>query len=486
MRTQNDPPCGALPPTPALGGGKTFDSFVNARSSLIALALAAGVLAASCSGAGTDDPLSNLARGGESGASGTSAQGGSSGSESVPDGGNLGGSAGGTGTVSVGGNASAGVGNAGGGNTGGGSGENGSGGIGNGGSAAGSSGAGEKAGGGSAGNGGAAGKNGGDAGATSAGGANMGVKLDGPRITVGGRAFHIRGVCWNPVPKGKSHPAGLDFAGAADRDIALMKQARVNVVRTYEPLTNLTVLDKLAAAGIYVLDSVYPYGGDAASVVTARVTPIRNHPAILMWLIGNEWNYNGLYVDLPQDQSIARLNEVATLLRAADPTHPIATVYGEVPTAQTIAALPNVDVWGINAYRGITFGDLFAVWSSRSQKPMFLAEYGADAYNATSNEYDPDSQAMAVRALTQELASHGAAFEPTGVTLGGAVFEWADEWWKDSAGSVDVHEVGGIAPGGGPYPDQTFNEEWFGLVDIDRQPRPAYDALKAVFDTLPN
>ena len=91
--------------------------------------------------------------------------------------------------------------------------------------------------------------------------------MDGPRVLVGGRALHIRGVGWNPVPKGKTHPAGLDFAGFADRDIPLMEQAGINVVRTYEPLTNVSVLDKLHAAGIYVLDSVYPYGGDAASVV---------------------------------------------------------------------------------------------------------------------------------------------------------------------------------------------------------------------------
>jgi hypothetical protein len=215
------------------------------------------------------------------------------------------------------------------------------------------------------------------------------------------------------------------------------------------------------------------------------VTPIKSHPAILLWIVGNEWNYNGLYVDLPRDQALARLNEAAALVRAADPSHPIATVYGELPTAQTIAAMPNIDVWGINSYRGISFGDLFSAWHARSVKPMFLAEYGADAYNATANKYDPESQAMAVRALTQELADNSAAFATTGVTSGGAVFEWADEWWKDSAGSPDQHEVGGIAPGGGPYPDQTFNEEWWGLVDIERQPRPAYDALKAVLATLP-
>jgi hypothetical protein len=204
---------------------------------------------------------------------------------------------------------------------------------------------------------------------------------------------------------------------------------------------------------------------------------------VLMWAVGNEWNYNGLYVGLSHQDSLDRLNEAAALVKAADPSRPVATVYGEVPSAETIGAMPLIDVWGLNVYRGITFGDLFDTWAKRSDKPMFVSEYGADAWNAKLPAEDGASQAEATTKLTLEIAAHAAAKDPSLPCAGGAIFEWADEWWK--AGAPGAHDVGGSAPGGGPYPDATFNEEWWGVVDIDRTPRPAYGALKAAFASSP-
>lgn len=308
-----------------------------------------------------------------------------------------------------------------------------------------------------------------------------GVHVDGPRLVVDGALFHIRGVGYNPIGIGGNHPQNLDYAGFAAVDIPLMAAAGINVVRTYEPLLDRGVLDQLAAAGIYVIESVYPFGGAPVTDVIERVRVIKDHPAVLMWAVGNEWNYNGLYVGLSHDDAVARLNDAVALIKAEDPSHPVATIYGELPTAETLQAMPGVDIWGINAYRGISFGALFTDWANLSDKPMFLGEYGADAYNATSGMYDPESQALAVGALTRELMVNASALVPGGVTLGGAVFEWADEWWKDAEGALDVQDVGGIAPGGGPYPDQTFNEEWWGIVDIRRERRAAYGALREVF-----
>lgn len=319
----------------------------------------------------------------------------------------------------------------------------------------------------------------------SSGGSGSGAILDSITVTVSerqilvnGEPLHLRGVCWNPVGKGGEHPAGLDFAGFAEKDLALMRAIGINAVRTYEPITDRDVLDQLQAAGIFVLNTVYAWGGAAASSAVTPVNAVKDHPAVLAWVIGNEWNYNGLYVGLSYEDSIARVNEVASLVREADPTRPIVSVYGELPSADTVAAMPDIDIWGINVYRGLDFGDLFTQWASRSGKPLFLAEYGADAWNSTTDAYDPDSQAHATSVLTNLLVENSAVYSD-GVVSGGTIFEWADEWWK--AGQPATQETGGVAPGGGPYPDSTFNEEWWGVVDIDRNPRPAYDELGKIF-----
>ncbi len=308
---------------------------------------------------------------------------------------------------------------------------------------------------------GSGGSNGGSGGKDPGSGKHIEVR--GRELYVDGEPFRIRGVNWNPVPKGGEHPANLDYAGFADQDIALMKTAGINVVRTYERLENRAVLDKLEDAGIYVFSTVYGWWQDAPSVVTARVNAVKDHPAILAWVLGNEWNYNHLYANdsLSLEETRDQINEAAELIRAADDAHPISTIYGELGGIEAqIAAMPNIDLWGVNAYRGISFGDLFTQFAAASTKPMYLGEYGADAYDSRNGgKVDVDAQGVATKALTEEIIDNYAA-PSGGTTLGGFVFEWADEWWK--GGNPAAHDTGGTAPGGGPYPDQTFNEESLG------------------------
>jgi hypothetical protein len=224
-----------------------------------------------------------------------------------------------------------------------------------------------------------------------------GIVIQGRAIYVDGKLFHIKGVNWNPVPKGGRHPDNLDYAGFADQDIALMKAAGINVVRTYERLDNREVLDKLHAAGIYVLSTVLGWWQDDVSVVTERVNDVKDHPAILAWVLGNEWNYNQLYSSgqMSTEQVRDRLEQAAGLIKAADAAHPVVTVYGEIgDIGPMIEAMPSIDIWGINAYRGKDHSALIAAWPDLSDKPMFLSEYGGDAWDSRNGAHATDHRRL--------------------------------------------------------------------------------------------
>ena len=63
------------------------------------------------------------------------------------------------------------------------------------------------------------------------------------------------------------------------------------------------------------------------------------------------------------------------------------------------------------------------------------------------------------------------------------MFEFNDEWWKSSDGSPFVHDTTGYYADWNPaaYPDSFANEEWFGIVTIDRDRRDVYFTLKSDF-----
>ena len=155
---------------------------------------------------------------------------------------------------------------------------------------------------------------------------------------------------------------------------------------------------------------------------------------------------------------------------------------------------PSVDVWSLNVYRGSTFGALFQEWISVSKKPMFVAEYGTDAYRTVSLDpvdgyEDEPMQSSFNQALWTEIAANLSANSYSNAALGGTVFSWCDEWWKvkaEDGGAPGVHDNLGFYTDWNPtaHPDSYANEEYFGIVAVDRRLRQAYGMFASAYASV--
>jgi uncharacterized repeat protein (TIGR01451 family) len=334
-------------------------------------------------------------------------------------------------------------------------------------------------------------------------------------------------------------------------DIALMAQMKVNTVRVYldfgtNPADYATILDEFYNNGIMVIltvvasrDNIEPPNIYVPRYIDT-VNLCKNHPAILMWSIGNEWNlfppFLYGYADMPS--AIAAVNSAAGQIKAADSFHPVTSSLGDRFTISTsncgtdpassdiptiFAGVPNVDIWGLNVFRGDSFGALFNQWSAVSVKPFYLSEFGTDSFRTTSflplgpcdnraqasGVQDQAMQATTFSALWTEIAGHLSAFNPAERCVGGFAFEFNDELWKVGDFNVSLGDlVNYIGPDGIPgtadddssynaynsqgflvnrgHPDNFANEEHFGLVSSDRSIKAAYNTLRALYTSAPN
>jgi hypothetical protein len=152
------------------------------------------------------------------------------------------------------------------------------------------------------------------------------------------------------------------------------------------------------------------------------------------------------------------------------------------------AHLTGLDMWGFNCYRGQSFSvsdqagmirNIFTDYPEISNKPMWFSEYGIDAWDHENEREDQDTQAAWISSLWQEIDQH------LDQCVGGAVFSYSDEWWKNQ--TVDDNDPAAHKPGPyqrGDQPDKWSDEEYYGIMavlsedEIDKIiPRKAYYAL---------
>ncbi|RRJ94670.1 glycosyl hydrolase family 2 [Opitutaceae bacterium TAV4] len=163
--------------------------------------------------------------------------------------------------------------------------------------------------------------------------------------------------------------------------------------------------------------------------IRAIVRALKNHPALLIWGLGNETEHpfaKTIHAPLWRE-----INHLARIIKEEDPNHPVmVTIAG---TARwRIQALkthcPDVDILGINAYRAaLNLPDHLnrGGWT----RPVFLGEYGPlGHWEVPKTPWDaPIEQTSEEKADTYARGWTASTNDPKGRVLGAAAFLWGQK-----------------------------------------------------------
>ncbi len=269
----------------------------------------------------------------------------------------------------------------------------------------------------------------------------------------------MRGVTYGTFrPNDDTH----DFPSreAVAEDFAAMAENGINSVRVYT-VPPRWLLDLALEHGLYVMvglpwEQHVTFLDDPARCesikqrVAAGVRACGGHPAILCYAIGNE--IPSSIVRWHGRHRIERFLE--QLYHAAKDEDPEALVtYVNYPSTEYLQ-LPFVDIVCFNVF--LETGAQFESYLARLQhiagdRPLLLTETGLDSLR--------NSEAAQARALDWQVRTSFAAG-----CAGTFVFAWTDEWYR---GGFEI-------------------DDWaFGLVDRERQPKRALEAVGRAFAETP-
>ena len=190
---------------------------------------------------------------------------------------------------------------------------------------------------------------------------------------------------WELLRDGK--PYVIRGAGG-DASLAKLAEAGANSIRTWSTDNAAGILDQAHELGLSVTLGIwlgherhgFDYSNeqqlaDQLERVRRDVMRYKDHPALLLWGIGNEMEG----FDAGENEAIwSAVNEIATLVKALDPHHPTMTVTAEIGGRRVDFVhnyLTSIDIHGVNSYAGAASLEQ-RLATANAKKPVVITEFG--------------------------------------------------------------------------------------------------------------
>lgn len=180
----------------------------------------------------------------------------------------------------------------------------------------------------------------------------------------------------------RGKPYWIQGAGADD-ELESLREAGGNSVRTWGMDADTgELLDRAHALGLTVTlgywmrkDEGFDYKSEAhkreqAEELRKWVRTYRDHPAVLIWAVGNEQE-----LGTPWPEVFIQTNRLAQIVKEEDPTRPVMSVLADMwpeKAGNIERHLTSVDLLGINSYGGLgTLHERMEFW----KKPYIVSEF---------------------------------------------------------------------------------------------------------------
>jgi len=297
----------------------------------------------------------------------------------------------------------------------------------------------------------------------------------------------IKGVAYSPHMPGE----GCDEFGKANytQDFVWMKQANINTIRTYDQVPE-EILDTATKHDIDVIEGIWiaqagdfsdeSFKDNCKTHIKEVIDRDKNKPCIIGWCIGNELD-EGNVRSMGKEETETFLRELYYYAKSLDsnPNHFV-----------THANWPPLDDLDLSFFDVISF-NIYTYWPPKvvdrgyydyirelrekyPEKPLLVTEFGYSTspdgpgdggYGGNSEE----EQAELIKECWDGIVDAGC--------IGGMVFEWNDEWWKNNCYGEDKNTHESDDP-----------EEWFGIIAVEGakddytiRKKVAYNAVQEMF-----
>jgi len=235
--------------------------------------------------------------------------------------------------------------------------------------------------------------------------------------------------------------------GAGVTNFEQLKAVGGNSIRIWNEVDAEQILDEAQRLGLTVMLGVwverqvegFDYYDQKAveqqyNRIRKTILKYRNHPALLLWCLGNEVMYEADNI-----KAYDEVNRLADLVHELDPNHPVSTAIMS-PSERSIRLVrercPSVDILSINNYM---FHDLNQYFSKDAwPKSYIISEYGPQAFwdvpVAPWGAPDEPNSQQKVSHVRQYYTTYIGSRQPN--CLGGYLFYWgskkeeSDTWFS--------------------------------------------------------